>query len=361
MTKKLTEYIITQQFDDIDKLIISECNIETYKNSPVLKYGILESLGIFSGCKEITEYLFNKLKENIGKQELSIDITHLKAENKFFNFCFLHIKYDDKYENGEAGYYSSDGHDDYNEVRYDTINEKFKFIEINLIFSKEHIYNIYSLIMHELVHAYEEWGASFIKKLRGMFAFCIYDTESHKLMLARDHFGIKPVYYYNQDDLFLFGSEIKSFLAHPEFKKELNKEMLGAYLTFSFTPGEKTFFKNVYKLKEYIRNYSKYLGLDPTEVADEFNDFLFEHTSKISLEDILEAKKKIEEKEENKIKSPYTKEYKQKKDYRQFIYILGGVILIAIIVYLIIALLEKETVHNEVLLENKEEIYEFTY
>lgn len=120
-------------------------------------------------------------------------------------------------------------------------------------------------------------------------------------------------------------------------------------------------FKDVYKLKEYIRNYSKYLGLDPTEVADEFNDFLFEHTSKISLEDILEAKKKIEEKEENKIKSPYTKEYKQKKDYRQFIYILGGVILIAIIVYLIIALLEKETVHNEVLIENKEEIYEFTY
>ena len=120
-------------------------------------------------------------------------------------------------------------------------------------------------------------------------------------------------------------------------------------------------FKDVYKLKEYIRNYSKYLGLDPTEVAEEFNDFLFEHTSKISLEDILEAKKKIEEKEENKIKSPYTKEYKQKKDYRLYIYILGGVILIAIIVYLIIALLEKEPVHNEVLLENKEEIYEFTY
>lgn len=157
MTRKLTEYIIAQQFDDIDKLIISECNIETYKNSPVLKYGILESLGIFSGCKEITEYLFNKLKENIGKQELSIDITNLKAENKFFNSCFLHIKYDDKYENGEAGYYSSDGHDDYNEVRYDTINEKFKFIEINLIFSKEHIDNIYSLIMHELVHAYDDY------------------------------------------------------------------------------------------------------------------------------------------------------------------------------------------------------------
>ena len=77
MAKKLTEYLKAQQFDDIDKLVISECNIETYKNSPVLKYGILESLGIFSGCKEITEYLFNKLKENIGKQELSIESKNL--------------------------------------------------------------------------------------------------------------------------------------------------------------------------------------------------------------------------------------------------------------------------------------------
>lgn len=99
-----------------------------------------------------------------------------------------------------------------------------------------------------LVHAYEEWGYNFVKKLRGMFAFCIFDKKKNKLFIARDHFGIKPLYYYKNDKVILFGSEIKSFLAHPDFKKELNKEMLGAYLTFSFTPGEKTFFKNVYKL-----------------------------------------------------------------------------------------------------------------
>lgn len=99
-----------------------------------------------------------------------------------------------------------------------------------------------------LVHAYEEWGYDFVKKLRGMFAFCIFDKKKNKLFIARDHFGIKPLYYYKNDKVILFGSEIKSFLAHPDFKKELNKEMLGAYLTFSFTPGEKTFFKNVYKL-----------------------------------------------------------------------------------------------------------------
>lgn len=100
-----------------------------------------------------------------------------------------------------------------------------------------------------LVHGYEEWGEDLLSKLRGMFAFCLYDTKKQKLLLARDHFGIKPLYYYQQKQLFLFSSEIKSFLVHPDFHKELNKEMLGAYLTFSFTPGPKTFFKNVYKLE----------------------------------------------------------------------------------------------------------------
>jgi len=100
-----------------------------------------------------------------------------------------------------------------------------------------------------LIHGYEEWGYEVLSKLRGMFAFCIYDTNKNKLFIARDHFGIKPLYYYQNNGVFLFGSEIKSFLVHPLFKKELNKEMLGAYLTFSFTPGRRTFFKDVYKLE----------------------------------------------------------------------------------------------------------------
>ena len=99
-----------------------------------------------------------------------------------------------------------------------------------------------------LVHGYEEWGYDLLQRLRGMFAFLLYDRKKQELFIARDHFGIKPLYYYQNDKVFLFGSEIKSFLVHPDFKKELNKEMLGAYLTFSFTPGERTFFKDVYKL-----------------------------------------------------------------------------------------------------------------
>ena len=77
-----------------------------------------------------------------------------------------------------------------------------------------------------LVHGYEEWGYDLLNKLRGMFAFCIYDKNKDELFIARDHFGIKPLYYYQNDEGFLFSSEIKSFLEIPFFHKELKKEML---------------------------------------------------------------------------------------------------------------------------------------
>ena len=99
------------------------------------------------------------------------------------------------------------------------------------------------------MHGYEEWGEGMLQKLRGMFAFAIWDEKAQSLFCARDHFGIKPFYYYLTDeDELLFGSEIKSFLAHPGFKKELNEEQLELYLTFQYSPGENTFFKGVKKL-----------------------------------------------------------------------------------------------------------------
>ena len=101
-----------------------------------------------------------------------------------------------------------------------------------------------------ILHGYEEYGKDIVKKLRGMFAFVIYNLETKELFGARDHFGIKPFYYYNTDDLFMYGSEIKSFLEHPNFKKELNEEALRPYLTFQFSALEETFFKGVFKLKE---------------------------------------------------------------------------------------------------------------
>src|SRR5699024_91760 len=73
-----------------------------------------------------------------------------------------------------------------------------------------------------ILHGYEEYGADIVKKLRGMFSFAIWDREKQELFGARDHFGIKPFYYYQGKDSFLFGSEIKSFLDHPDFVKEVN-------------------------------------------------------------------------------------------------------------------------------------------
>lgn len=107
-----------------------------------------------------------------------------------------------------------------------------------------------------LLHGYEEFGEKLLDRLRGMFAFIIWDKNSKELFGARDFFGIKPFYYAKMGDTFMFGSEIKAFLAHPNFVKELNTSALENYLTFQYSPTNETFFKNVYKLPP--AHYFKY-------------------------------------------------------------------------------------------------------
>ena len=99
-----------------------------------------------------------------------------------------------------------------------------------------------------VVHGYEEFGEALLPKLRGMFAFVIWDTVKKELFGARDPFGIKPFYYAQMGDAFLFGSEIKAFFQHPHFVRELNEELLSDYLLWNCIPGLETFFKNVHKL-----------------------------------------------------------------------------------------------------------------
>ena len=92
-----------------------------------------------------------------------------------------------------------------------------------------------------VLHGYEEYREDFLLMLRGMFAFVIYDLNTKELFGARDFYGIKPLYYAKMKDSFMFGSEIKSFLAHHKFKKELNRDMLEQYLTFQYSVGSDTF------------------------------------------------------------------------------------------------------------------------
>lgn len=100
-----------------------------------------------------------------------------------------------------------------------------------------------------LLHGYEQWGKDLLSRLRGMFAFVIWDKQQKKLFGARDIFGIKPFFYYLNEGNFLFGSEIKSFLSNPLFKKELNIDRLPEYLCFEYIPNTETMFKNVYKME----------------------------------------------------------------------------------------------------------------
>ncbi|MFA6186030.1 MAG: asparagine synthase (glutamine-hydrolyzing) [Phycisphaerae bacterium] len=98
-----------------------------------------------------------------------------------------------------------------------------------------------------LVHGWEEWGTEILGRLNGQFAFCIFDRKKNLLFLARDRFGIKPLYYYSQNGRFIFGSELKVFLKS-DIKKEISRHALDYYLLFGNTPSEQSILEGVQKL-----------------------------------------------------------------------------------------------------------------
>lgn len=100
-----------------------------------------------------------------------------------------------------------------------------------------------------ILYAYKAWGMVCLEKFIGMFAFSILDKNKQKMVLVRDRAGVKPVYYYDGEDDFLFASELKSLHEHPSFDKEQNIEVLPYYFQFGYIPAPYTIFKNTYKLK----------------------------------------------------------------------------------------------------------------
>lgn len=130
-----------------------------------------------------------------------------------------------------------------------------------------------------LIHGYEEYGKDLLLKLRGMFAFAIWDSVRKKLFAARDFFGIKPFYYSMTDGCFVFASEIKSILCFPGVEKKVNEKALELYLTFQYSVLDETFFKGIFKLnpghyltyengKTEIQRYFT-PELEPDEIKDE--------------------------------------------------------------------------------------------
>ena len=130
-----------------------------------------------------------------------------------------------------------------------------------------------------IIHGFEEWGESVTLKLRGMFAFSIWNRQKKEMFLARDNFGIKPLHYCQCGEHLVYGSEIKSILEFPEYNKRLNMKALDNYLSFQYVPGPETMFENIYCLSPghflWFKNseitMKKYF--DPILSPDETLDF----------------------------------------------------------------------------------------
>ncbi|MEA2779462.1 MAG: hypothetical protein QOK29_1006 [Rhodospirillaceae bacterium] len=99
-----------------------------------------------------------------------------------------------------------------------------------------------------LLNAYVEWGPACVERLRGMFAFALWDQPKGRLVLARDHFGKKPLYIYEDGNKLLFGSEIKALLAFGDVRTELDRDSIADYLVYRYVPAPHTLFTNVRKL-----------------------------------------------------------------------------------------------------------------
>lgn len=100
-----------------------------------------------------------------------------------------------------------------------------------------------------IVRGYEEWGEQLFERLEGMFAIAIWDDKNKKLILARDRFGEKPLYWFRNSNNLVFASELKSLIMHPSFKKEIDFSSLSKYFFFEYIPSPHTIFENVYKIE----------------------------------------------------------------------------------------------------------------
>ena len=126
--------------------------------------------------------------------------------------------------------------------------EIYNFIELRKeLLSFGHVFKTRS-DTEVIVHAYEQWGVALLNRLNGMFAFAIFDVSKGTMLLARDHLGIKPLYYVTIGSQLLFASEIKALMQHPGFRREVDREALAELFTFRYVPSPKSLIQGVFKL-----------------------------------------------------------------------------------------------------------------
>ena len=163
----------------------------------------------------------NKLQLGLGHRRLSIiDLSDTGKQPMYYEH--FSITY-----NGEVY--------NYNEIKNELIALNHKFVGHS--------------DTEVILHAFSQWGISCIEKFIGMFAFVLYDSKLEEVYCVRDRAGIKPFFYYWNDGLFLFASELKAFHKHPQFKKEINLDAVAAFMQFGNVPTPHCIFNDCYKLK----------------------------------------------------------------------------------------------------------------
>ncbi len=136
-----------------------------------------------------------------------------------------------------------------------------------------------------LLHGFEEWDADLLCRLRGMFAFAVWDKQTHELFLARDYFGIKPMHYtLLPDGRLIFASEIKCILEYPDYQKEFNEAALDNYLSFQYSLPRETFFKDIYCLQP--AHYLRYRNGEVTETR--YWEATFDPDENMTLDEAVE-------------------------------------------------------------------------
>ncbi|MFZ1527338.1 MAG: asparagine synthase (glutamine-hydrolyzing) [Ferruginibacter sp.] len=144
-----------------------------------------------------------------------------------------------------------------------------------------------------ILHAYAEWGEKCLHRFIGMFAFVIYDEQKQELFACRDRAGVKPFLYYWDKDLFLFGSELKAIMAHPQFLKDIDLDAAAAYMQFGYVPAPHCIFKKTYKLNPgHFLKLSLKTKETKTEQYWNVYDYYNKATLDISFEDaVLETER----------------------------------------------------------------------
>lgn len=196
--------------------------------------GFTGFIGETENSEQIVQDMLAKIKHR-GPDEQDVFVT----EDIALGFCSNQLVHD------ESGHQSFSSEDGLKEIIF--VGEIYNQDALRKALKEEGITCTTKATSEVVLKAYEQWGPAAVKKLRGAFIILIWHKDTKTMFAARDMFGVQPFYYSQVGNTLLLSSEIKSFLAYPHFKKELNEQALKPYLTFQFPVLQETFFKNVFK------------------------------------------------------------------------------------------------------------------